>query len=222
MVDAKLNNLPASTYQLIEKMVEIKVAGVEKTYRIIAVVSLAAITMVSAAFYKITAENASDKVSKAIADSTLGKTLKDADQAGIEIQNSRTQLTNAAVEAKTSAANIKTILRGLEKQDNFVRYSDDGNLVLNGTLSLQDANGSRICLSLDSPFGGLKISQNGEDVLKLDDTGLVLSGSLLLGDGFMQGVDFPAPGSVLLLADPFENKFGILQNGTNLLEKFSK
>ncbi len=152
-VDARLEKLPAATYRLIEKMVEERVATVERFYHRIALIVVAALAFSAWAFFNATAHNASEKASEAIVKSALGQKLKDVEQAHSQIQNTKNQVASAGAEALESAVKISAKLQELEKQDNVVRLSHNGNLVFNlqdGEMRLRRKNPDReIIMYLD-------------------------------------------------------------------------
>lgn len=145
-VEARLEKLPASTYRLLETMVEERVAAVEKFYLRIGIVVIFAIGVSATAFYRVTADNASTKASEAIIKSALGEKLKEVEQAHTQIQNTKNQVASVGAEALDSAVKITAKLQELEKQDNILRLSHNGNLLLNlqdGELRLRRKNPDR-------------------------------------------------------------------------------
>src|SRR4051812_7335146 len=91
-VESRLEKLPATTYKLIEKMVEERVAAVEKFYMKLGVIASVAFALVAVAFFKITADNASAKAAEAIKNAALGQRLKEVDDAYTQIQNTKNQV----------------------------------------------------------------------------------------------------------------------------------
>ena len=160
-VESRLEKLPASTYKLVEQMVDERVKQVEKHYRTIAVVVIFAIGVSATAFYKVTKDNASAEASKAIVQSALGQKLKDVEQAHAQIENTKNQVAAAGSEAMTASAKITAKLQELEKQDNILHLSQNGNLALNlqdGEVRLRRKNpDAEISLYLDKN-GRFKIS----------------------------------------------------------------
>jgi hypothetical protein len=152
-VESRLKELPASTYQLLEKMVHDKVAAVEKFYRWVAIIAGLAVAAVAWAYFDATARNALKKVSDAIASSAIGERLKDVQKDYDQIQTIKNQVTLVGPEAMDSATKITTKLKELETQDNIVRYSYNGNLILNlqdGELRFRRKNpDAEIILTLD-------------------------------------------------------------------------
>lgn len=129
-VESSLEKLPAATYRLIEEMVESRVAKYERMYRIIGLILIGAITVVSVAFYKITSDNASETVAKAIGSTEVKKQAIIVEKLFLEAQETKNKLVHAAVEGINAGESLSTRLHELEQIDNIVRYSPNGNLIL--------------------------------------------------------------------------------------------
>jgi len=177
-VESRLEKLPATTYKLIEKMVEERVATVHKLYKWAGIILIAAITVTATAFYKVTMDNASAKASDAITKAALGQKLKDVEDAHSQIQNTKTRVTTAGADAMDAASKITAKLQELEKQDNIVRLSHNGNLVLNlqdGELRFRRKNPDKeIILHLD-PKGHLQITDGTNSFDPLEGKYLIVN-----------------------------------------------
>jgi len=160
-VESRLKELPATTYQLIEKIIEDRVAKAEKVYYKILGVVIASFLFAGLVFFHATSQNASEKVSEAIAKSALGDKLKSIDDAYSKIQTMQNQVNSAGTEALASAIKITAKLKELENQDNIVRLSHNGNLVLNlqdGDLRIRRKNPDKEIMMLVDKDGHLQIS----------------------------------------------------------------
>lgn len=127
-VDRRLKSLPVETYQLIEKMVKQRVEDREKWYRWVFIVVLVALGVVSSTFYKVTADNAGEKVTEMLARSEAAKKIEELNrfyQQGLTRIN---EVTVTANEITNIAARLKIRIKELDTIDNLVRYSSDGNL----------------------------------------------------------------------------------------------
>jgi hypothetical protein len=153
-VESRLERLPATTYRLIEEMVECQVARQEKKYRTIGIIMIAAITLVSVAFFKVTSDNASETVAKAIASTEVKKQALMVEKLLLESQDTKNKLVAEAVDGINAAESLKTRLHELEKIDNIVRYSFNGNLILtmrDGELRFRRLGSSKeIIMNLDT------------------------------------------------------------------------
>lgn len=109
---------------------EERVAKYEKLYRTIGIVLVSAIALVSVAFYKITADNASETVAKAIASTEIKKQAVMVEKLFLETQEIKNRLVTQAVDGLNAAQSLKDRLHELESIDNIVRYSANGILIL--------------------------------------------------------------------------------------------
>jgi len=162
-VESSLEKLPAGTYRLIEEMVESRVAKTEKAYRTIAVILIGAITLVSVAFFKITADNASETVAKAIASTEVKKQAVMVEKLFLEAQETKNKLVTAAVEGLNAGESLRARLQELEQIDNIVRYSANGNLILSprdGEVRLRRQNSSQDILLSVATNGVFTISDS--------------------------------------------------------------
>src|SRR5689334_6208000 len=109
-VESRLKELPASTYQMIQKMVDDNIAARERFWRNVIIIGGIAFTILSSAlgagFFILTAKNASKKASDAIAQSAVGQKLKDVEQAYSQILNIKNQVEAVGPEAIANAIKI--------------------------------------------------------------------------------------------------------------------
>lgn len=162
-VDARLLNLPASTYQLIENMVERRVASHVKMYHTIGIVALAALTIISAAFYQMTANKAAQTVANAIASSEVRKQAEIIGKLLPIAQDDANKIAAAKVESLSVAESLTKRLHDLEGIDNVVRYSGNGILVVKELRIERTNNEPGIMFYLDSK-GVLQISDGSNSV----------------------------------------------------------
>src|SRR6266478_6035798 len=120
-VESRLKDLPSSTSQSIEKLIDDKVAKAERVYYKILGWTVPSLLVAGLMFFRATSQNASEKVSEAIRNSAVGEKLKDVQKDYDQIQNIRNQVASIGAEALTNATKITAKLRELESQDNIVR-----------------------------------------------------------------------------------------------------
>ncbi len=144
-VERRLKSLPAETYQLIDNLVKQRVEEREKLYRRLAYVVSVVIVIVLFGFYKITAQNAAEKVSVMLAESEAAQkveALKKFHQEGLEKLH---VLILASNDATNRARELVGRLKELENIDNVLRYSADGNLYIrsvDGSIWLERRDGT--------------------------------------------------------------------------------
>jgi hypothetical protein len=132
-VERHLKNLPVETYQAVNALISQRVAEVESRYRTIAWIAGVALVAVAGIFFKVTAENAADKVTEMLAQSEAAKKVEELAHFHREGAESLNALKQTATNISQGAAQLAARLAELENADNIVRYAADGNIRLRTT-----------------------------------------------------------------------------------------
>jgi hypothetical protein len=169
-VERHLKNLPVETYQAINATISHRVEEVEKRYKAIAWVAGGALALGLAVFFNITAANASKEVTRMLAESEAGKKVEDLKRFHQEGADTHAALKLTATNVTTQAAQLTSRLAELERIDNVVRYSADGNLYIksaDGSIGLErrDGRGAKGFFGLyaESDFLTFQVSSNRAD-----------------------------------------------------------
>jgi uncharacterized protein HemX len=129
-VERSLKSLPAETYKLIEEMVKQRVEEREKMYRNIGIVIVVAVGIVAASFFKITADNAADKVTAMLEKSEASKKIEAINKLHREAQEKMALIATTAANITNRADQLNARLTELANQDNIIRYAQDGSLTV--------------------------------------------------------------------------------------------